>query len=1088
MSVYYDYFYKKNGIRLVSHLMTPPLSDLATLELPRESILHFVSVSPISTGPEPDDLIFKKITKPIMMIHATENGDEKGSPRRLAVNSDIIVKNYHLKNRRFRLVRSIEAATRDPLTLLVVNYGVISHLYKYMRSFYAEYFKWHNTNAAVWKKVAELSKETTRQHFIIYNLPQILPSLFDLKIATSAGMNQKTIKVFNSPEKLFMLEMWKWCGNERADSILNNLPLESLNRVNIILQESGKWFVINLGKLNSWRNATKEELAVNPDGVTDGFDASQLQRRYIRLAMTLFQVKTVGNIDAKDTSVIETELSEQQTPTEVIKQDTTLPEVNQDTGAITLTPTASTLPEDISQQNTSNVIDNKEIIINDEDADKLLEEELAELENISNRNVDNSNKSDSDTELNFDEVPEETENDDLALSEPKTLEEGIMVVCDRLADAGLLSAAEYRRYVKLSEKYKTIKAPKSDETLDKFIVVKPSTLEIKESTKIKDISSVVDKTMLKSSLYDFDTKYIKEIMPKHVAAMVMNLQHAAIAVTDYDVELVEDAIGAYEIYTVRITPVEGMNSTFRFRLPVVNDDGTFRNNSVSYRLRKQRGQLPISKVAPDRVALTSYYGKTFASRSTKKVNDYAHWLRSNIMVKGLNKEDLSITELQPTNVFDSEFRAPRSYSSIALGFRAFTVNYKEHEYSLSFNHFKREELYGKPAIEAYELDGSIIFGECLDLRTKGMGPLGTKILLVMDKNGIVYTANNANLHELTDMDTFLGLDSFKAPVDFVELKVLGVNIPIGIILAYEMGLSKLIKQLKVKPRIVPVGTRVNLEPHEYSLVFNDETLVFSKEDKKATLILAGFNEYHKVIRSYNCHEFDKRGVYLNVIESTGIGVRYIREIDLMYKMFIDPITKDILTLMKEPIDFHGLLIRSCEMLLTDDHPDELDSSYMRIKGYERLAGAVYSEMINAIRSHNSRPGKSKYPIELNPHAVWKNISQDPSVIVVSDINPIENLKESEAVTYAGVGGRTSRSMTKKTRRYHPNDMGTISEATVDSSDVAINTYTSADPQFSSLLGMSKKYEIGVTGATALFSTSALLAPCSDRDEGKRVNT
>ena len=77
-------------------------------------------------------------------------------------------------------------------------------------------------------------------------------------------------------------------------------------------------------------------------------------------------------------------------------------------------------------------------------------------------------------------------------------------------------------------------------------------------------------------------------------------------------------------------------------------------------------------------------------------------------------------------------------------------------------------------------------------------------------------------------------------------------------------------------------------------------------------------------------------------------------------------------------------------------------------------------------------------------------------------------------------------MTKKTRKYHPNDMGVTSEATVDSGDVGINTYTSADPQFNSLRGTAKPYVIGKTGATALFSTSALISPGADRDDAKRT--
>jgi hypothetical protein len=456
------------------------------------------------------------------------------------------------------------------------------------------------------------------------------------------------------------------------------------------------------------------------------------------------------------------------------------------------------------------------------------------------------------------------------------------------------------------------------------------------------------------------------------------------------------------------------------------------------------------------------------------------------MARGLDESDETITKIYPTNCFDNKFESPRLYSIIAIGFRGFTVNTDitgmKVTYTLSFDHTKREELYGKEAIEAYEKDGSIIIGENETLRTKGMGPLGTKILLVMGKDGELYTANNGEMQDLCTIEELLKVDLEKTPIDHAELKILGKDVPVGIILGYELGLSGLLKLLKVEPRRVHVGTRVNLDSFEFPIVFEDETLVFSREDKNASLILAGFNEYHKSIRNYSVYEFDKPGVYLNVLESDGASARYLREIDLMYQMFIDPITRDLLVEMKEPTTFHGLLTRSCELLLTDQHPDEFDPAVMRIKGYERFSGAVYNELIKAIRMHNGKPGKASKQLELNPYAIWLAISQDPSIALVSDINPINNLKETEAVTYTGQGGRNVRSMTKATRIYHRNDMGTISESTTDDSNVGVNFYTSADPQFTSLRGMSKRYDIKNTGATALLSTSALMSPCSDMDD------
>jgi hypothetical protein len=549
------------------------------------------------------------------------------------------------------------------------------------------------------------------------------------------------------------------------------------------------------------------------------------------------------------------------------------------------------------------------------------------------------------------------------------------------------------------------------------------------------------------------------------------------------------------------------------------------------------GVLPIRKVAPDRVALTSYYGKVFASRSSKRVNDYGQWIRNMIMARGLDENDSTILDLHTGDCFDNLFPAPKIYSTVAMGFRSFAINVvypnlhpeeverkpvlntatesdkvmhssvmsnrpealddslvhkpppvKPTQYwkagpisfTLSFNHTLREELFGKAAMKKYEKHGSIIVGR----RTpEAIVAQDNDPYIVLDRNNQFYlTLPDGSLKALGDIEALLNMDSARAPVDFAELKVMGRTIPFGLILGYEIGLSKLMEMLNVRPRRVKAGTRVNLEPHEFSLVFSDETLVFPKENKKASLILAGFNEYHRSIRQYSVYEFDHQGIYLNVLESAGASTRYLREIDLLYQMFVDPITRELLIEMKEPTDFRGLLFRCCDMLLIDQHPDEFDPAFMRIKGYERMAGAAYSEIVRTLRAHNGRPGKSRLPLDLNPYAVWKNIAEDPSKAQVFDINPIENLKEMEAVTYSGVGGRNSRSMTKNTRLYHPNDMGTISESTVDSSDVAINTYLSADPQFTSLRGMSRRYELEKTGVTALLSTSALISAGSDRDD------
>lgn len=1136
--IFYNNFFRRFGVRTASQLTSPPLPKVDVLELPRLSVYHYVSESAVDIGPRSDEFLFRHVMRPIPMLHVTELLSDKGMPRRIAAPIETEIRKYHQHHRRFRRQLNVANGLRDQNVPFVMNYGFLTSLFRYQRSMYTEYNRWYNIASTVWQNIGKLTEQTDRNHFIEIRLPKILPGLTDLRIASESfvggeflekptesmklvlesidtpiapwdsvsleAMNQRTLKVFHTPETLMLLELWKWAGPMRHASLISNVSEKRLDRVNLLFVESGRWFVVNLGVINRWRIATDEELAANPDANQKGLDPVQLQRRLLRMCMSLFQVRSdVGpevelaanaeepvqaadhqeavidqaeghpgthDDDYDPDAQFDADKDDTDTKPDVIRQTATMPKVDPQTGEAILKPEKFKASNNVTGSEDSELVKTElgEDIILDPTEDAQIEKDLQELDRISRAHTDR--------QLG-EEIDQEEVHD---IPQP---EDGVIAMLNRLADDGMVSAAEYRRFTQLAQAPKQIVSPDGQKNLHEFTYIAPHETKIHASPAIKDIPTVTDKTMLKSTLLEFDQRYIENLLEKDVAAMVLALQNAGICVTSYDREVVEDVMGSYVMYHVRIVPVQGTASTLHFKLPLLNDDGTYMANGTRYRIRKQKGDMPIRKIAPDRVALTSYYGKVFVNRSEKRVNDKATWLRNAIMAMGLDNENTTVINLHPGDMFDNLFHAPRLYTSMAMGFRGFTIDSPHFPKKLNFlfDHSKREALYGSAVLEMFEKEGRLICGQAEGGEYILMYP-NDSMMLVSAPNG-VYT----NGDTIPDFETLLDLEAKKAPVEFVELKVLGRTIPLAVVLGYEIGLEKLMKALKVSPRRVPAGGRLNLEDHEFPIAFSDETLIFRRDNSFAAMILAGFNEFHRQIRNYSVYEFDRRGVYLNILEGNGRSERYLREIDLMYQMFIDPITKELLLEMKEPTNFQGLLLRSVQMLLSDTHPDELDPQYMRIKGYERMAGAVYTELVRAIRIHNGRPGKNKHPIDLNPYAVWTAIQTDPAKTQVSDINPVENLKDIEAVTFSGTGGRGSRSMTKRTRMYHRNDMGTISESTKDSSDVAINTYLSADPQFNSLRGTSKPYVIGETGATALLSTAALLSPGSDRDDAKRVN-
>ena len=1054
----FESFFRRFGIRTPQYLMAPRMPSIEAFYFPKDSIHHYVVYDGVSKTPNSEEYFYRNIQKKIFVNHVTTLADDKGQPRKMAIPIMPMVRDFHIKNKRFRFIEKLDSI-KDENTLITINYGLAAVGYRYVKSFYAEYFKWWNIEKTVWKNIDSITKNTTRQNFLFVNLPKTLPSVSRLNMF-SGLFNQELVKRFNTPEYLFLLEMWKWLSvDNRSASIIGDLSQEQLKKVNIVFQESGRFILINLGELNSWRAES------NLENQKTQIDSSALQKRFLRMLMVLMENKSVVDAGAVDEEIANSDI-ETDTPT---NDSENIPLITNSNDSKELVPENKV--DFINLDDVENEVVEKSKTEKIQDLINNLDEDLQALELIENQRDDTlviedetivkTNKeitiSHSDKAIEFE-----------FFNKTKEPEDRIVDLCNELADDGLMSASEYRKLVNVAGNYKNLPSPyKPEQTLADFGNIDLEEIAITETIKTKDRATVIDKTMLSSSLLDFDERYIKNILPKDIVNMVSASQSAGFIISKYEVEPIKDILGEYEMHTVRISPIQGQSSTLRFKIPTVKEDGTFTSNGIKYMMRKQKNELPIRKIAPDKVSLTSYYGKSMVSRSDKKINDLGAWLRAEITSKGIDSSDTSLTNLTTGDVFVNNIDLPKSYTAISMGIRGFTCN----GFDFNFDYNKRLDIFGQDNIDLYEKTGNLLIAE----NSKNE-------VLVLDPNGALYKGNKGNLYPLDTIESFIGLDIANAPIGFAQIKIYGKNIPLVLVLGYMYGLDTLINVLKADVRRVNSGQRQNLQDHEYAIAFSDETLIFNKDDTLASIIFAGFKEYAKYIRNYSVYTFDKPNVYLNVLDSNNISVRYLREIDLMDKLFIDPITKEILTEMKEPTTFRGLIIRAAQLLLKDAHPDSLDMQFMRIKGYERIPGAIYAELINSIRDHNSKSGKNNSAIEMHPYSIWKRITEDPSKILVQEINPIEDLKQKEAVTYSGVGGRVARSMTKASRAYHPNDMGVISESTSDSSDVAINTYTSADPQFVSLRGRTKKYDFDNPNITSVLSTSALLAVGSDSDD------
>lgn len=1021
MSFIYKRFYRDMGIRKIEHLLNPVINNIENIVLPFNSIYHYLPEDSSVVGMPGDHWVAKTSKRLPMSEHIVElsKNSKAGDPRKSPTVAQTIYKNYHKLNRKIKLVRDLEKNTRDKKTPLVINYALLPQLYRYKQSMYKLNYKRSNIIQTFFDNIVKYSKDMDRQHFVEIPLPKPLPTLTLLR-KSEDKITPSTVLDFESIEHIFVLELWRWLGANPDSSMLKDLNDDVLKNINLILRHENKWVVLNLGVIYSWRKSAEEvdDGVIKPDA---------LQKRFLKILISLFEsVSEEGNGVSEIPDADPNKEDEIETGFDLELDDPINPDSD---------------------------IEVKKVLKKDTANDKHLEEELDVVNSIIEKNIDSA--------------------DDNVFEAPAAdYKDSILNKAEDLARHELISPAEYMRFKKMAHAHESLPNPYTGKgSLLEAIKISKEDIDITTPTKFADNVAVIDKSMLETTLDQFNERYVEKILPKDIMGSVLNFSKAGVAITNYEVERVEDICSKYEIHTVKVNPVLGKSSTVRFRVPVIDKDGTYMANGIRYRMRKQRVDAPIRKIKDDKVALTSYYGKVFVERSGKSVHNYARWLLSTISAIGLNSEDNRITGLKLGKCFKGETKTPRLYSILASKFMSFNSSGIRFFFEVS----KKEKEFTADVIELLEKDGFTIIGK------------KDKLPVVVDQSDSLYLAENEGLEPLGIIEDILKLDHSKAPIEIADLTLFSKRVPLGFVLGYYFGLDRLIKSLEGNIKRFKVGEKYSIDHGEFTIVFDDEVLVVNRSNKLASLLLGGFNVYRKSINRYSVYDFNNSDIYYNVFTDHNLNNRHLKELDLLKDLFIDPITLELLKEMKEPDTWCGLLKKAGELLLTDYAPTESNLEFMRIRGYERIAGAVYKEMVNSMRTYVIKEGVSNSVIDMNPFAVWQTINGDPSISLVEEANPIRNINEKELVTFSGVGGRSNVSMVARTRLYSEADMGTISEATTDDGKAGATTYTTANPKFNSLRGTTNRHDPEKDGSANMISTCMLLSPAADVDVDKRVN-
>lgn len=1019
----HDVFVRRFEPRRGDMLIMPPVPLQEAFEFPRGSVYHYVSFDPLIKGPSENDPHLAKVTKRISVEHVREYTSFEGKPVRTAVEVQSQIDNWHRLQKRFRKSRDTLTETIGEDVPAIFNYGMLPILYRYMVSTQIHYYRWVN----MWRTVCstvDKAKDNPRHHFVFLSLPQRMIGMS--RIRQAMDMPSSTfVKQIDDPDQWMVIELFKWLDRSRRhETMFSLISPEQLMKLNLVFEDAGRFICLNLGKMDSWLEVPNEKA---PAG-DRRFPQRAMERNFLGALISLTNMRGGAEVALNEDG----ELAASGEP-----------------GA-------------------------RDVQINDA---LTQEERLAEAQKDLDKDLEFMERMDQKTpaaDVSIGatgvEIIEGVGAIDLH-SDNAGVEDILMSKLDSMAIGGELTYAEHRKLVTAVGKSMNLRSPYDpNTTAHEYAEVPLESTTIKDVPRLRDDNIIIDKSLLKNSLGKMDSDYIRNVLPKDKVGAILAIQKAGYIVTNIEAKEEEDILGKFEATTIGIQPIRGKATTIIVKQAVIDEDARIRTGNTEYSYRTNVCDNPIRKVSSSQVALSSYYGKTFVNRSERAVNNYGTWL-GRVVDAGVSIDPPLITNAYTENVFRQSAKTPRAYSALSKIYRTFVCQ----GVTFQFDYDKRAQHFDAERLKYLE-----------DLGFTVVGSKGDKYY-ALDSNNTLYECPPGDAIPLSPFEEFLGGDVLKAPEEFAECRIKGKDIPAGLVLGSYVGLTALMRDLKVTPRQVVTGQRLNLQPGEWPMAFDDVTYIFNRSDQLATMILAGLAKEAATLRRFPVKHFDSPQVYFAVLESMGMGVRHSQEIEMMGDLFVDNITKRKLIRMGEPTRYAGLVKRACEMLLTDSHSRLKDQAEMRYRRAERLAGNLYTELVNAIREHKRLGNRGTGKLEMSPYAVWHSTMKDGAMIQVKDINPIHAIKEVCAVTSGGNGGRPGRSFTRENRGFDKTEMYIGSEHTVDSKDVGINTSFTASPRFADLEGSPRLEQTEDKSIGELLSITALVSPFIMNDDMKRAN-
>ena len=511
-------------------------------------------------------------------------------------------------------------------------------------------------------------------------------------------------------------------------------------------------------------------------------------------------------------------------------------------------------------------------------------------------------------------------------------------------------------------------------------------------------------------------------------------------------------------YTVNCENYKGDRFTLNFDIPKFRNSRFMHLKGSEKIFSIEMPLLPISKTDNDTAQIATLYKKIFISRtntSRGKSNPYCDRL-----IKTLSKcsksKNIKITAGDNSRVCE-KYQLPIDYVDLASTYSKITFYSPAVKENVTI-YFNLDEITKVPGI-------SLKNGIPIAMSDSG------KVIYYTVSASVPLALFNSNVPELRR-------------ATFSEARILNTNIPVIIILAHDIGLTKAMDLAGIKYKIHSKRPPVELDTDMIKL--KDGFLTY-KITYESTMLMNGLKEIE--MNQLTILDLNKKPTWIEALDHFG-GRQKSDGLDNFKELMFDPISIEVCKDFKMPTTYHEALIYASNLLVDNKYIRVTNISSNRYRTNEIVAAQFYNVLCSAYHLY-SRSAKlnKKATLSIKKTAVIDAILAQNTTTKLSVFQPLLEIEKKNEISFKGyVGLNEEHSYTLDKRGYDKTMENIICHSTNHAANVGINRQTTIDPNITGGRGYFKFSDISKGNVTKSMGMTEALSPyMTTSDDAYRNN-